>query len=459
MEKKRILVVDDRAEIRTLFSEALSLLEVGQEIEVDTACDGHQALEMIKNKRGQYDIVFADIRMPKMDGIELLKNIKNLSYQTKVIMITGYSSVDNAIATMKYGAFDYMSKPVKLSDIELIIKKIVNGEQKTRDGFGEKIITSDRNMIQILETTKMVSKDDAPILIQGESGTGKEVLAKAIHKHSKRSETGQFVAVNCAELPETLLESELFGYEKGAFTGATSRKKGKFELANKGTLLLDEIGEMSLSLQPKLLRALQEQTINRVGSEKPTKVDVRIISTTNAELQKMVEEGKFREDLYYRLDVVPIELPPLRKRSGDIPILARHFLREFSDNMNEEITDISDDAMEILCNYHWPGNIRQLRNIIQRATILCSAHVLMPSHFLTINSENMTDSEFKSKYEYDRHKEDEQITIQVGTSIEEAEKKLILKTLEKTDGNKKKAAEILGVTDRTIRNKLKKYNN
>jgi len=452
--KKQILIVDDLSDTRKLFSEALLLSDVSQEIEVDLACDGLEALKMIRDKKEQYDIAFVDIRMPNMDGISLLKNIKKASNHTKVVMITGYASVDTAITAMKYGAFDYMCKPFSLYDIENIVKKIIIEEHEIKNGFGERIITNDRNMLKILETAKLSSPSDLPIIIQGESGTGKEELAKAIHKYSQRK--GKYIAINCAELPESLLESELFGYEKGAFTGAESQKKGKFELANNGTLLLDEIGEMSLSLQPKLLRALQEEEINRVGSqEKPTKVDVRIISTTNANLQKMVDEGSFREDLYYRLCGIPLELPPLRERAGDIPILAKYFLREFSRKKGKEITDISDEAMEILSNYHWPGNIRQLRNFIERATVFCSGHILMPSHFLTTNDKNI--AETQNKIYYDNTQDDDYITIKVGTSVEEAKKKLIIKTLENTNGNQKEAAKLLGITARTIRNKLKQY--
>ena len=455
MGKKQILVVDDRVDIRNLFSDALSVSDISQEIEVSSASDAQQALKMIKSKKEGYDIAFVDFKLPGMNGIELLKNIKKISHHIKVVIITGYATVDSAITAMKYGAFDYMCKPFKLADIEYMVKKVIKEEQRTRSGFGEKIITNDRNMIQILERAKLVSRSNTPILIQGESGTGKEVLARAIHNESGRANSREFIAVNCAEIPEPLLESELFGHEKGAFTGAESIRRGKFELADKGTLLLDEIGEMSPALQPKLLRALQEQEINRVGSENPIKVDVRIISTTNAKLQDMVKDGRFRSDLYYRLCVIPIDLPPLRERRGDIPLLAKHFLRKFSEEEGREITDISDEAMKILSNFHWPGNIRQLMNFIKRAILLCSGQILMPSHFLTTNNEDIV-----SKRDYDKqHKEDNCITIEVGASIEEAEKRLILKTLEKTGGNKKKAADMLGVTDRTIRNKLKQYNN
>ena len=404
----------------------------------DADYSGFEALEKISSPK--FRIVITDIKMPEMNGLELLNKIKEHSPDTAVVMITAYGSIDTAIEAMKQGAFDYVLKPFPTTKIIEIIDKILGGNHENREDFPD-IITSDAKMLEILDMVDTVGKSDATVLICGESGTGKELIARAIHNHSNRA-SKPFVAVNCAALPQDLLESELFGHEKGSFTGAIARKLGKFELAHQGTLLLDEVSELPIPLQAKLLRALQEREIDRIGSREPIKVDVRIISTTNEKLEDRIKEGKFREDLFYRLCVIPIELPLLRERRGDIILLAKYFFREFCRQNKKPITNISQHALDKLSQQQWPGNVRQLRNIMERAVILCKDRILMPHHL------------FPEDIQEDVS---QQISLEVGASMYEAEKQLILKTLKEVGGNKSRAAEILGLTAKTIRNKLRQY--
>ena len=431
---ERILVVDDDE----LMCKSLCNAIRRKEYTVDSANDAFRALEKLSEKR--FDIVISDIKMPQMNGLELLAKIKEQSPNTAVVMITAHGEIDSAIEAMKQGAFDYILKPFKTDQIIEVIEKILGHKPGLQEDFPE-IITSAPKMLNILEMVDTVGKSDATVLISGESGTGKELVARAIHNHSDRADKA-FIAVNCAAIPGDLLESELFGHERGAFTGAAARKEGKFELADEGTLLLDEVSELPFQLQAKLLRVLQEREIDRVGGKTPIKVDVRIISTTNENLEEKIKEGNFREDLYYRLCVIPIEIPPLRERKGDIHLLAKYFFREFCERNSKSITDISQSALEKLSQQEWPGNVRQLRNFMERAVILCSDRVLMPNHLFP---------------EYVEEDVSSQISLEVGTSMYEAEKQLIVKTLQEVDNNRTKAAEILGITPRTIRNKLKEY--
>lgn len=417
----RILIVDDDPQMRIALGEALTRLGYS----ADTSCDGQDALKRLSNN--DYALVITDMKMPRMDGLSFLKEARK-RWNLPVLVITGFGTIENAVAAMKEGATDYLMKPFSFDTLGKAVEAIL-AVQHERD-----IITEDPEMKNILVLAGNLASNDITVLITGESGTGKELLARYIHKTSKRK-NGPFVAVNCAAIPDNLLESELFGYEKGAFTGAVERKIGKFELANGGTILLDEIGEMSLTLQAKLLRVLQEKEIDRIGGKRPISVDVRVIATTNRDLQRECSEGRFREDLYYRLNVFPLRIPPLRERKRDIPVLALHFIKKYSAMTGKNIKGLTDEALQMLSERQWRGNVRELENVIQRATVIASSEMIRPEDL-------MFDS----------------IERQQGQGmIREMEKDLILKTLKEVKGNKTKAARILGVSVRTIRNKLNEY--
>ncbi|GAG65624.1 unnamed protein product, partial [marine sediment metagenome] len=373
-KRAKILVVDDEAAIRESLCAWLS--DVGYE--VLTAENGPQALEIIE--REKLGIVITDLVMPGMDGIELMKTAKNILPNIEVIIITAYGSIPTAISAMREGAYDYIEKPFCPERAELLIEKLVERQKLVEENLSlhqkleehyrfESIITKSPKMQQVIEVIKIVAKSNATVLIIGDSGTGKELVARAIHSQSHRR-SRPFVAISCTALAESLLESELFGHEKGAFTGAYAQKKGKFEAANRGSLFLDEIGEMSANIQVHLLRVLEEKEFTRVGGNELIKVDVRIISATNKDMKKAIASGEFREDLYYRLNVVSIELPPLRERREDIPLLAQHFLKKFAIENQKEITGFSPEATDFLLKYEWPGNVRELENTIERAVIL-----------------------------------------------------------------------------------------
>lgn len=423
IDKSPILIVDDDLQMRNALYEAVRSLGY----KADLSDSGYSALERLKEKG--YSLVITDMKMPGMDGIELIREIRKRAGNMPVLVITGYGTVENAVLAMKSGATDYLMKPFSFDVLKRSIESIVE-----RTNCEKEIITENPELKKILSLADELAGSDITVLITGESGTGKELLARYIYKKSKRSK-GPFVAVNCAAIPENLLESELFGYEKGAFTGATERKKGKFELANQGVLLLDEIGEMPLQLQAKLLRVLQEKVIERIGGTRPIAVDVRVMATTNRDLQKEIREGRFREDLYYRLSVFPIKLPPLRERPEDIPLLSRVFLERFSAEAGKKIKGFSEDAMNILKTRQWKGNVRELENVIQRAVFLCRSELIETDDLMF---------------------ETEEISLRPGR-IKDMEKELILKTLEETKGNKSLAAKLLGVSVRTIRNKLAQY--
>lgn len=437
---EQILIVDDEP----LICKSLSEVVRRAGYNVLTANNGYEALEYIQQE--QVSLIITDMNMPKMDGIEVLRQVKSIMPNVSVVIITGYATVDNAVEAMKYGALDYITKPFSPSKINAIIEKAVsniydNNKQLTSHQIpSQEIVTTNTQMIGLLGKLKSIAQSGSNVLIQGESGTGKELVAKAIHFHSNRTD-GPYVGVNCAALPEGVLESELFGHEKGAFTGAISRRIGKIELAHGGTLLLDEISEMPKSFQAKLLRAIQEKEIVRIGGNQQIKVDVRIIATTNRNLIDEVDTGTFREDLFYRLCVVPVYLPPLRERKDDIPSLVQHFIQKIALKMGKKPPTLSSDVMEILKNYPWPGNIRELENTIERAIVLCQ------------NGSLKTDDIFLTR----RKNSSKNVSFEVGISLEEAEKELILRTLEDVDGNKQKAAEILGITTKTIRSKLRQY--
>jgi len=443
MKKKvKILVVDDEAIIRESLRDWLS--DVGHQ--VLTAENGFQALKMIEKEKPGIAIV--DLVMPGMDGIELLKRAKEISPSIEVIIVTAYGSIPTAITAMKEGAYDYIEKPFCPEKAELLIERLVEHQGLLEENISlhqrleeryrfENIIAKSPKMQQVIEVIKVVAKSNATVLITGESGTGKELVARAIHSQSHRKDK-PFIAVSCAALPESLLESELFGHEKGAFTGAHVQRRGKFEIANRGTLFLDEIGEMSANIQVHLLRVLEEKEFTRVGGNELIKVDVRVISATNKDMRKAVASGQFREDLYYRLNVVTIELPPLRERKEDVHLLAQHFLKKFAVENQKEITVFSPEASDFLLKYDWPGNVRELENAIERAVILAKNSYIdaadMPQENLQLAQ-----------------------SAPVGKSLEEVEKEHILDILKESGGNYSKAARILGISRITLYNKAKAY--
>ncbi|HEX75875.1 MAG TPA: sigma-54-dependent Fis family transcriptional regulator [Dehalococcoidia bacterium] len=441
-EAAKILVVDDEASLRESLRDWLS--DVGYQ--VFTAENGLEALEIAQREKPA--IVLADLVMPAMDGIELTKKLKELYPDIAVVIITAYGSITTAIAAMKEGVYDYIEKPFCPERVELLIKKLaehqelvkenVSLRQKLEDQYRfENIIAKSHKMQQVFDVVRIVAGSNATALITGETGTGKELIARAIHNLSHRRDK-PFVAVSCAALPESLLESELFGHEKGAFTGAIAQKKGKFEYANKGTLFLDEIGEMSANIQVHLLRAIEEKEITRVGSNDLIKVDVRIVSATNRDLRKAVDEGKFREDLYYRLNVVAIDLPPLRERKEDIPLLAKHFLKKFSLENQKEATAFSTEAKGFLVKYDWPGNVRELENAIERAVILAKDS--------TITLTDISYQNLPTAY-----------SPVSGKNLKELERNHIMHILNETQENFTKAARILGISRMTLYNKVREY--
>jgi len=410
---------------------------------VKTANNGRLAYEeIIKN---HYDLVISDINLPQINGISLLKRIKECKATLPVILIADEACVNEAVEAMKLGADDFLLKPLTTKMMELMHSYVANGSndkrrEESRKRF--KIITQNKKMEKLLEIAKDIADSKASIFIQGESGTGKELFARYIHHHSSRRDE-PFVAVNCAALPENLLESELFGHEKGAFTGAISRKKGKFELANHGTLLLDEVSEMDYQLQSKLLRVLQEREIDRIGGMNPVPVDVRFLATTNRDIEKQIKDGKFREDLHYRLNVIPFHLSPLRERKEDIPLLAKHFVEKYCELDNRSVKGLTDEAIATLMQMPWKGNVRELENIIERAVLMCKEDLISNKDlFLT---------------EKDRQPNFVTQTIAPSVSLREIEKNVILNTLDHTNGNRTHAAEILGISVRTLRNKMNEY--
>jgi DNA-binding NtrC family response regulator len=439
----KILLVDDDPDFRA----ALSARLTQKGLDIDAAESGAVALEYLREC--PYALVISDVRMPEMDGIELLRRVKEIRPQTPVLMLTAFRDVGEAVEAMKLGATDYMIKPVEGEVLFSKIKQILPEFGSRPPGF-ESIVTCDPGMVKHLAMLDLVAQSNASVLLSGETGTGKEVFARAIHERSPRS-ASPFVAVNCASVHEGMLQSELFGHEKGSFTGATAQHKGKFEQADRGTLLLDEITEMPLELQAKLLRALQEREVDRLGGKRPVKVDVRVIATTNRDMQEFMRAGRFREDLFYRLCVVPITLPPLRERRADILLLARHFLAEFCEENEKSISDFTDASQAWLESQPWTGNVRELRNVVERSVVLCQGNRVEPYE---LNAELWVTPKSEEAAAPD---EPGRLDVRVGMTAHEVEKRLILKTLDESGGNKSRAAEILGITPRTIRNKLREY--
>ncbi len=455
MKTKTILVVDDDPSIRVTLSE--SLKSCGYEVE--TSGSGEDALA--KFQEDKFDVVITDMRMPRIGGMEVLRGIKKVSSGTPVIVITAYGTVNTAVEAMKEGAADFIMKPFSIDHLESLVKKVVaekNGKEQGRQGSSghdsngclsrkKTIITKNKQMLALLELLKSVSRSKSSILIQGESGTGKELVARYIHRHSDRANM-PFIGVNCAAIPNNLLESEMFGHEKGAFTGASRRRLGKFELAGGGTLLLDEISEMDIQLQAKLLRVIQESEIDRLGGVASVPVDVRIISTTNTNLKKCVEEKKFRSDLYYRLNVIPVKVPPLRERKGDIVVLCEYFLEKYSRLIGTIRPTLSKEAAEMLEAYRWPGNVRELENVIERTVLLSGGKTILPGHLYLESDGEKTGQPAEEALKS---------VFLKGATLKEMEKRLIFETLKNVDGNRTRASEILGVSVRTIRNKLNEY--
>ena len=447
MSVEKIMVVDDDTLGREYLCETLRRNGYA----VTDARDGQQAIAMLAKER--CDVIFLDMKMPGLCGMEVLEKVKSIHPETIVILMTAYGTIETAVEAMKKGAYDYIIKPFSPEQIELLISRVNEREKlivenrfwRSNANIDEKccpVFSKNSKMAQIYDQVKKIAQSKASVLIQGKSGTGKELIARAIHQYSPRAEK-PFIRVNCAALAESLLESELFGHERGAYTGAVSRHAGRFELANEGTLLLDEISEISHNIQAKLLRVLEEEEFERVGGEKTIKIDVRIVATTNRNLMKEVQEGRFREDLYYRLNVVPVYLPSLKERMEDVPLLVDYYLKKYSIENNAAVKAISKEAMDYLCKYDWPGNVRELRNIVHRAVVMGSAEELGLEHVSHLVSPAQEASS--------------ETTHTHGNAIEDVEKDLIYSTLEKTGGNKTRAAELLKITTRTLRNKLNKY--
>jgi len=440
----RILVVDDEPELCRALGKFLSR----NGFEVLTAGNGEDALEMLR--RHEIDVVLSDLQMPRMGGVELLKAGRVVAPSAEFVIITGHGTIEVAVDAMKRGAYDFVEKPFSTATTLKVVRKALEKKQLKMENRrlrqrlraiqdGTNIIGRSGVMKQTVETARQVADSSATVLLSGESGTGKEVFAAAIHGWSDRAERAM-VRVSCAALPETLLEAELFGYEKGAFTGAVARRKGRFEAAHRGTLFLDEVGEMSLTTQVKLLRVLQESVIERLGGNEPIPVDVRIIAATNADLEAMVAAGKFREDLYYRLNVINIELPALRRRGEDVVLLAGHFLQRYNEKNKKELEGFSAEALEALQRYFWPGNVRELENVVERAVVLAKAD--------RIGVDALPQSVVSGRPRTDA------VSIPVGTTLRDAEMQLIEATLESTGGDKETAANILGIAARTIYRKL-----
>lgn len=440
----KVLFIDDKEDILNALKVAISRYG---DYEVALAKGGEEGIKAILEE--QPEVVVTDLKMPDKDGIEILNFTKTLNPSPSVIIVTGFPSVGSAVEALKNGAFDYITKPIDFKELHIQINKALDHQKLIKENlylhsqidkkFGfEGMIGSTREVQDIFDKVRLIAKTKATVLILGESGTGKELLAKAIHYNSPRAKK-PFIPVHCAAIPETLLESELFGHEKGAFTTALSKREGRFELADGGTLFLDEVGEIPLSMQVKLLRVLETHEFMRVGGVSNVKVDIRIIAATNKNLEEEVEEGRFREDLYYRLKVVTFELPPLRRRKADIPLLIKHFLEEFSKEHGKKIPTITKEAMDKLISYNYPGNIREIRNIVENIIVFLEKDVIdvdaLPPQFHKSN-------QVTNKFE-------------VGQTLDSVENEYIRLTLDSADGNRTKAAEILGISRRTLQRKLK----
>jgi two-component system response regulator HydG len=445
-EQGTILVVDDeeqmlRSQERMLHRDGFVVL---------TARSGREALEVLRESSREVDVALCDLRMDDMDGMEFIEVARNLYPDLEIIMMTGYGTIETAVEAMRKGAYDFLPKPFKRVQLLKIIQRAMERRalleenrqlrKQVAEGGVRTIVGNSPGMRRILELVAQVAPSEATVLVLGESGTGKEVIARAIHQGSDRAR-GPFVKVSCAALPESLLEAELFGYEKGAFTGATRRKPGRFELAHRGTIFLDEIGDVPLEMQVKLLRVIQEREFERLGGTQTLQVDVRVVAATHRDLRRLVEKDLFREDLFYRLAVIPIELPPLRERREDIPLLAAYFVDRLSAKNRAQPAVIGPDSMELLMGYDWPGNVRELENAMERAVVLCKDDRITPREL--------------PPHIAPRQLESSSLMVPLGTTLREVEEMLIDQSLQITGGDKQKAAKLLGINPRTIHRHLK----
>ena len=453
--QKRLLIIDDEKNMRHMLSSLLK--ESGYR--VDTASDGAVAMDMVD--RTIYDFILCDLKMPNMNGMDFFKTARDKLWATTVIMMSAYGSIDTAVEAMKQGAYDFISKPFKSDEVLLTLKKAEERESLKRENrwlkerirkiqenyyFGSMVAKS-KAMLSVFKLSEKAAQYNTTVLIYGDSGTGKELIARGIHFIGERSKK-PLVPVNCGGIPENLLESELFGYVKGAFTGADKNKKGLFQEADGGTIFLDEIGELPLSLQVKILRVLQESEIRPVGDSKTMQIDVRVIAATAKNLEEEVGKGTFREDLFYRLNVLPIKLPPLRNRPEDIPLLSQHFIDKFSISLDKEIKGITSAAMSILLKHRWPGNVRELENVIERAVVLAEGKNLVPENFPSkLGEESLTDKMDDFLEEY---------SLKAAQKV--LEKRLITRALEKTGGNRTRAARLLEISHPSLLSKIKVYN-
>jgi DNA-binding NtrC family response regulator len=471
---EKVLIVEDEAHARSGLTELVGAWG----FRAEGAADGVEGLERIR--QWSPGIVVTDLKMPRMDGMELLARIRDLADRPVVIMLTAQGSIESAVEAMRMGAYDYIPKPIDPVRLKTILQnanaqreanatKQAEPQRKPPQETGElgPLVGSSRQMKAIYQIVERVAPSNVSVLVTGESGTGKELVARCLHDLSSRRNK-PFVAVNCAAIPETLIESEIFGHEKGAFTGAVERRAGCFELAEEGTLLLDEIGEMPMATQAKLLRVLEDRKLRRLGSKAETPVDVRVIAATNKDPQHAVSSGQLRGDLFYRLNVFNIQMPPLRDHASDIPEIAARMIEDMNQRHGCSVSGIASELMDRLLKYEWPGNARELRNTIERATILAHAGQLrsehLPPHFgepgyatrvvQMVGGVVVPDSASHAARDDDRT-----VRVEVGTTVDEAERQLILKTLQSTHNNKTRAAEILGITTKTLQNKLKEYSN
>ncbi len=447
--KPNILVVDDDFAHRQMIEAVLD----DEGYAIQQADNGKSAVDAVGDRF--FDLIIMDIRMGGMDGIEALEKIKEISPGILVILMTAYASIETAIDALKLGAHDYLIKPIDIEELKLLVKKALrfrelemenlNLKERLDDRFDfANIIGGSKEMIRLFDTISMTAPSEATILITGESGTGKELIANAIHQNSMRKDR-PFIKLNCAALPENLLESELFGYEKGAFTGAEKKRQGRFHLAHNATIFLDEIGEMAQTTQAKILRVLQEEEFEPLGSSTTVKVNTRVIAATNKNLEEEIKNGNFREDLYYRINVVNLNVPPVRERHDDIPLLADFFLKKYTEKNRRHIKGFSPHAMDMLIRYSWPGNVRELENVVERAVILARSEMITPAEYPdTFKEIEVPDTKTN-------------VDLSPGRSLKEVEKEMIIRTLEETGGNRTHTADILGISRRTLQHKLKEY--
>ncbi len=447
--KTRILIVDDDAAHRQMLKAVLG----GEGYEIAEAPDGESAVAAVGEQF--YDLVLMDIRMKALSGIEAQKRIAAISPGIPVIIMTAYASVDTAREALKSGAFDYLTKPLDIDELKILVRRALEHQrlkqdnaqlrQRLADRFDTgRMVAASRPMMALLEKVAMVAPSEATVLITGESGTGKELIAEAIHQNSPRSER-PMVKVNCAALPDTLLESELFGHERGAFTGAVQARRGRFQMADRSSIFLDEIGEMAPATQAKILRALQEGEIEPLGSSRTIRIDARVIAATNKNLEEEIADGRFRQDLYYRLNVVHLAVPPLRDRREDVPLLADFFLKKYAEKNRVVVKGFTPRAMDILMRHEWPGNVRELENLVERAVILARGDVITPDVFPAALAG--VESRLPEK----------SAVMPAARTIKDMEREMILRTLEETGGNRTRTAEILGISRRTLQLKLKAY--